>query len=196
MSSTGDLHRVRLEGCEVIAAWSVIIATGARYNRLALARLAEFESVGVYYAATQTEAQACSGGPAVIVGGGNSAGQAALFLARACTQVLLATRGETLAVSMSRYLIDEIERHPRITVSSHTEVIGFAGDERLEGSCFATTARARPSGNHAVSSSSLARHRVPSGWTGNLQPTKTVSCSPETRSPQTRSSALGSLRCC
>jgi thioredoxin reductase (NADPH) len=62
MSSTGDLHRVRLEGCEVIAAWSVIIATGARYNRLALARLAEFESVGVYYAATQTEAQACSAG--------------------------------------------------------------------------------------------------------------------------------------
>ena len=92
MSSTADSHRVTLDGGEVITARSVIIATGARYNRLPLDRLSDFESVGVYYAATQMEAQACSGGPAVIVGGGNSAGQAALFLARSCTQVLIAIR--------------------------------------------------------------------------------------------------------
>lgn len=133
MASTGDAHRVRLDGGEVVVARSVIIATGARYNRLPLDRLSEFESVGVYYAATQMEAQACSGGPAVIAGGGNSAGQAALFLARACTQVLIVIRAEELKHSMSRYLIDEIERDPRITVAPRTEVIGLLGEGRLEG---------------------------------------------------------------
>lgn len=133
MSSTGDSHRVTLDGGEVVAARSVIIATGARYNRLALDRLSDFESVGVYYAATQMEAQACSGGPAVVVGGGNSAGQAALFLARACTQVLIAIRGETLARTMSRYLLDEIARESCITVATQTEVVGLVGDGRLEG---------------------------------------------------------------
>ena len=133
MSSSGDAHRVTLDGGEVIAARSVIIATGARYNRLPLDRLADFESVGVYYAATQMEAQACSGGPAVIVGGGNSAGQAALFLARACTEVLIAIRGSALARTMSRYLLDEIACDPCITVAPQTEVIGLVGDGRLEG---------------------------------------------------------------
>ena len=133
MSSTGDTHRVTLDGGEVIAARSVIIATGARYNRLPLDRLADFESVGVYYAATQMEAQACSGGPAVIVGGGNSAGQAALFLARACSEVLIAIRGDALARTMSRYLLDEIALDPSITVATRTEVIGLIGDGRLEG---------------------------------------------------------------
>jgi thioredoxin reductase (NADPH) len=133
MSSTGDAHRVTLDGGEVISARSVIIATGARYNRLPLDRLSEFESVGVYYAATQMEAQACSGGPAVIVGGGNSAGQAALFLARACTQVLIVIRADELSHSMSRYLMDEIAHDPRITVAPRTEVIDLIGDGRLEG---------------------------------------------------------------
>ena len=76
------MHRVRFDDGEMVTAKSVIIATGARYNRLPLDRLAEFEGVGVYYAATQMEAQACAAGPVVIVGGGNSAGQAALFLSR------------------------------------------------------------------------------------------------------------------
>jgi thioredoxin reductase (NADPH) len=132
MDSSGDAHRVTLDGGEVVAARSVIIATGARYNRLNLDRLSDFESVGVYYAATQMEAQACSGGPGVIVGGGNSAGQAALFLARACTQVLIAIRGDSLARTMSRYLLDEIARDSSITVSTHTEVTGLAGDGHLE----------------------------------------------------------------
>ncbi len=79
---------------QTVTARAVIVATGARYNRLPLDRLAEFEGVGVYYAATQMEAQACAGGPVVIVGGGNSAGQAALFLAaRLHRRVQIAIRG-------------------------------------------------------------------------------------------------------
>ena len=129
LSSHGHAHRVSFEE---VTAKSVIIATGARYNRLDLDRLAEFEGVGVYYAATQMEAQACEAGPVLVVGGGNSAGQAALFLARTCTHVQIAIRGESLASSMSRYLIDQIERDPRISVSSRTEVVGLVGEDALK----------------------------------------------------------------
>jgi thioredoxin reductase (NADPH) len=133
LSSDAGSHQVRFEDGTVVIAKSVIIATGARYNRLPLDRLAAFEGVGVYYAATQMEAQACAGGPVVIVGGGNSAGQAALFLARTCTQVHIVIRGEALGSSMSRYLVDQIERHPKILVSSRTEVIRLVGEQELEG---------------------------------------------------------------
>jgi thioredoxin reductase (NADPH) len=133
LSSDAGSHRVRFEDGTVVTAKSVIIATGARYNRLPLDRLTAFEGVGVYYAATQMEAQACAGGPVVIVGGGNSAGQAALFLARTCTQVHIVIRGESLGASMSRYLVDQIERHPKILVSPRTEVIGLVGEQELDG---------------------------------------------------------------
>ncbi len=133
LSSRLDTHQGRFEDDEVVNARSVIIATGARYNRLTLDRLADFEGVGVYYAATQPEAQVCTGRPVVIVGGGNSVGQAALFLARTCTEVHLVIRGQTLENSMSRYLIERIEQTPRIHVLYHTEVTALLGDEALEG---------------------------------------------------------------
>jgi thioredoxin reductase (NADPH) len=133
LSSTADAHQVTFDDGEVIAARSVIIATGASYNRLPLDRLSDFEEVGVYYAATQMEAQACGNGPVAIVGGGNSAGQAAVFLSRTCAEVHLIIRGASLETSMSRYLIDQIERNPRIRVRTHTEVITLLGDDRLEG---------------------------------------------------------------
>jgi len=133
LSSDGNAHHVRFEGDEVVTAKAVIIATGAQYNRLDLDRLADFEGVGVYYAATQMEALACAAGPAVIVGGGNSAGQAALFLAKTFNQVRLVIRGESLAHSMSWYLIDQIEREPRITLSVNTEVTALVGEEVLRG---------------------------------------------------------------
>jgi thioredoxin reductase (NADPH) len=133
LSSQAGLHRVRFDDGDVVTAKSVIIATGARYNRLPLARLTEFEGVGVYYAATQMEAQACRTDPVAIVGGGNSAGQAALFLSGSSAHVHLIIRGQTLETSMSRYLIDQIERHPRITVTPRTQVTALLGTDQLEG---------------------------------------------------------------
>jgi thioredoxin reductase (NADPH) len=133
LSSSCGLHHVRFDDGETVSAKCVIIATGARYNRLRLDRLSDFEGIGVYYAATQMEAKACAAGPVVIVGGGNSAGQAAIYLARSCTDVRIVIRAESLASSMSRYLIDRIERHPRIHVSPRTEVTGLVGEQTLEG---------------------------------------------------------------
>ncbi len=133
LSSTEGTHQVTFEDGDVVNAKSVIIATGARYNRLPLDRLTELEGVGVYYAASQMEAQACGDKAVVVVGGGNSAGQAALFLARTCVEVHILIRRHTLAETMSRYLIDQIERHPQIRVSPHTEVSGLIGDAVLEG---------------------------------------------------------------
>ena len=133
LSSDSAVHRVRFDDGDVVTARSVIIATGARYNRLPLARLAEFEGVGVYYAATQMEAQACRAAAVAIVGGGNSAGQAALFLSRSSARVHVIIRGEGLATSMSRYLIDQIERDPRITVMPTTEVTALLGEVELDG---------------------------------------------------------------
>jgi thioredoxin reductase (NADPH) len=87
----------------------------------------------VYYAASQMEAQACAGKAVAVVGGGNSAGQAALFLARTCVEVHILIRGESLASSMSHYLIDQIDRHSLIRVSPRSEVCGLIGQTALEG---------------------------------------------------------------
>jgi thioredoxin reductase (NADPH) len=133
LSSGSGLHQVSFDDGETVQAKSVIIATGAHYNRLPLDRLEELEGVGVYYAATQAEAQACGTGPVAIVGGGNSAGQAALFLSRSCAQVHMIIRGDSLAASMSRYLIDRIEQNPCIIVSPGTQVTALIGTGQLEG---------------------------------------------------------------
>jgi thioredoxin reductase (NADPH) len=132
--SEGDgLHRVTFDDGEVVTARTLVIATGARYNRLPVDRLEEFEGVGIYYAATQMEAQACTAAPVAIVGGGNSAGQAALFLSRTSPRVYILIRADSLAASMSRYLIDQIEREPRIEVRPQTEVSGLLGSDAFEG---------------------------------------------------------------
>jgi thioredoxin reductase (NADPH) len=132
LSFQDGVHRVTFDDGEAVAARSVIIATGARYNRLPLDRLAEFEGVGVYYAATQAEAQACRTGPVAVVGGGNSAGQAALFLSRSCATVHVIIRRDALGASMSRYLLDRIERNPRIVVWPSTQVTALTGTNRLD----------------------------------------------------------------
>jgi thioredoxin reductase (NADPH) len=132
LSFQDGVHQVSFDDGEAVAARSVVIATGARYNRLPLDRLAEFEGVGVYYAATQAEAQACRTGPVAIVGGGNSAGQAALFLSRSCGTVHVIIRRTALDASMSRYLVDRIERNPRIIVWPSTQVTALTGTNKLE----------------------------------------------------------------
>jgi thioredoxin reductase (NADPH) len=129
----GAAHQVQFENGETITAKAVVVATGLRHNRLAVDRLAEFEGVGVYYAATAIEAIACSGQPAVIVGAGNSAGQAALFLSRRCSKVTIAMRGAALESSMSRYLIDEIKTRSTIDVIAHMEVKRLLGEHQLTG---------------------------------------------------------------
>jgi len=111
---------------------SVIVATGARYRRLAVEDLARFEGAGVYYAATDVEAKQCRDSHVVVVGGGNSAGQAAIYLAQQGCGVSLAVRRGDLAATMSRYLIDRIEAHPQIELLSFTSVCGLDGAQHLE----------------------------------------------------------------
>ncbi|MEY2448515.1 MAG: thioredoxin reductase [Acidimicrobiaceae bacterium] len=123
---------VRLDDGTTVVGLAILIATGARYRRLDVPRLEEFEGVGVYYAATSVEARACVGGPAIVVGGGNSAGQAALFLADHATKVHLVVRGRDLAQNMSRYLIDQLRRHLRVEVHHGSEVREIIGDETLQ----------------------------------------------------------------
>lgn len=125
-------YRIRFaDGTEVLAR-TVVLATGARYRKLPVPRLEEFEETSVYYAATPMEAQICVNDPVVVVGGGNSAGQATIFLADHVRQIRLVVREHRLDEYMSRYLADRIERDPRIEVLLHTEVRELLGDKLLE----------------------------------------------------------------
>jgi thioredoxin reductase (NADPH) len=111
---------------------TILIATGARYRKLPLDNLSQFEGVGIYYAATFMESQLCNGEEVIVVGGGNSAGQAAVFLARTAQHVHILIRSGGLAESMSRYLIRRIEENPAITLHLHTEIKGLEGNAHLE----------------------------------------------------------------
>ena len=126
------MFRLELNSGECFKACSVVLANGVQYRRLPLDGLAEYEGRGVYYAATQLEARFCRDTNAVIVGGGNSAGQAAMFLSRAadCTHMLV--RGEGLAETMSSYLSDRVHSDDRIRLRTRSEVVGLHGDTRLE----------------------------------------------------------------
>src|SRR6266542_660425 len=125
-------YAVRLDDGEDVFGRTVVIATGAYYRKLDVPRLAEFEGDSVYYAATLMEAQLCRDNPVAVVGGGNSAGQAALFLARYASRVRLLVRGGDLGKDMSRYLTDQVERTPRVEIMLHTEVRELLGDRALE----------------------------------------------------------------
>jgi thioredoxin reductase (NADPH) len=122
---------VRLSDGTEVAGRAVIVASGAHYRRLDAARLADFEGKGVYYAATEMEARLCAGSPVVVAGGGNSAGQAALFLAASGSHVTVVIRGHDLGASMSRYLVDRIEAEARIDVRINSKITGLDGDRTL-----------------------------------------------------------------
>ena len=111
---------------------TILIATGAQYRKLPLKNLSQFEGAGVYYGATFVERQLCSGEEIIVIGGGNSAGQAAVFLAQTTKRVYVLVRSTSLAASMSRYLIRRIEESPNVIVKSHTELIALEGNHTLE----------------------------------------------------------------
>jgi thioredoxin reductase (NADPH) len=113
-------------------AGAVVLASGVRYRRLEVPGIDRLEGISVYYAATVHEASLCEADPVAVVGGGNSAGQAALFLARHASRVHLLVRGGDLNADMSRYLVDQVKRDPKIEVLLHTEVRGVFGEEKLE----------------------------------------------------------------
>jgi thioredoxin reductase (NADPH) len=125
-------YAIELEDGTTVPARTIVIATGASYRKLAVADLARFEGVGVYYGATPMEAQLCRGEDVVIVGGGNSAGQAAVFLAPSVRRVSMLVRAAGLAETMSRYLIRRIEQSPNIELRTRAEIVSLEGSDRLE----------------------------------------------------------------
>ena len=125
-------YMLKFDREEKVPARTVVIATGAQYRKLPLENLANFEGVGIYYSATHLEAQSCGGQDVIVVGGGNSAGQSAVFLAQTARRVYLLVRSESLAQTMSRYLIRRIEENPNITLLTNTEITSLAGNDRLE----------------------------------------------------------------
>lgn len=123
---------VTLDNGREVCARAVVVATGVQYRKLPIDRLEEFEGVGVYYAATDVEARFCTNSEVAIIGGGNSAGQAAMFLCRGAKHVHVLVRGDTLASSMSDYLLSRLEADPAITIHYRTEVTALHGDGALD----------------------------------------------------------------
>ena len=125
-------YTIELENGSRISTRTIVIATGAQYRKLPVENLSRFEGAGVYYGATFVEAQSCGGDEVIVVGGGNSAGQAAVFLAQSAKRVHMLVRSTGLAASMSRYLIRRIENTPTITLRPQTEIVAVEGDNHLD----------------------------------------------------------------
>jgi thioredoxin reductase (NADPH) len=157
-------YAVELDDGASVQGRSIIVAAGAQYRKLAVPNLAQFEGVGVYYGATQIEAALCHGEEVVIVGGGNSAGQAAIFLSTQAKHVHVLVRGPGLADTMSRYLISRIEACPEITIRPRTEVEALEGNGRLERIRWRETATGT-TGVHEISHLFLMTGAQPNtGW--------------------------------
>ena len=131
-AQANGLHRLILAGGVAVCARSVVIASGARYRRLNVKNHEHFENKGLYYAATAMESLLCRDREIIVVGGGNSAGQASVFLSRIAKHVRHIIRGPSLESSMSQYLISRVERSPHITLDTDTEITGLDGKAALE----------------------------------------------------------------
>jgi thioredoxin reductase (NADPH) len=129
---TARPYSIEMDGGTRIPARTIVIATGAQYRKLPLENLARFEGIGVYYGATHIESQLCAGEEIIVVGGGNSAGQAAVFLAETSRHVHVLVRSEGLVDTMSRYLIRRIEDSPKITLHPYTEIDALEGNGQLQ----------------------------------------------------------------
>lgn len=120
-------YKVVLDNGNALAARAIVIATGAQYNKLGVPNLAKFEGQGVYYGATYMEAQLCEAEDIVVIGGGNSAGQAAVYMSQSARKVHMLVRSGELSDTMSRYLIRRIEENPAIDLHYHTEITALDG---------------------------------------------------------------------
>ena len=149
MDCSSHPYRLHLDDGSAVTARSVVIATGARYRKLVQVDYERFEGQGIHYAATAMEATLCAGEEVVVVGGGNSAGQAAVFLARTVAHVHILVRGDGLAATMSDYLVQRIAQSPRITLHSHCQVDHLDGDGYL-----------REVGWHCTRTGETTRHKV------------------------------------
>ncbi|MEO0990528.1 MAG: NAD(P)/FAD-dependent oxidoreductase, partial [Pseudomonadota bacterium] len=127
------LFHVQMDDGDTVSARALVIATGVQYRRLPIPRLDHFEGAGIYYAATDVEARYCRESEVAVIGGGNSAGQAAMFLSRTARHVHVLVRGPSLAASMSDYLLSRLEGDARITLHMRTEMTGLHGDDHLDG---------------------------------------------------------------
>jgi thioredoxin reductase (NADPH) len=125
-------YQLELDDGQRVAARAVVIATGARYRKLDVPNYDRYEGQGIHYAATPMEGKLCTGEEVVVVGGGNSAGQAAVFLSRIAAHVHVLVRGTGLAATMSDYLIQRIQQSPRITLHTETQIVGLEGNDRLQ----------------------------------------------------------------
>jgi thioredoxin reductase (NADPH) len=125
-------YKLSLENGAMLQARSIVIAAGAQYNKPNIANLKQFEGNGIYYAATFMESQLCGDDDVIVIGGANSAGQAAVFLAETARRVYMLVRGKTLSETMSRYLTQRITKHPAIELHLETELLSLEGDSRLE----------------------------------------------------------------
>ena len=140
----------QLDDGDEVCAKAVLVATGVQYRRLPLDRLEAFEGAGIFYAATDMEARFCHNTEAVVVGGGNSAGQAAMYLSRTATCVHIVVRGDSLAASMSNYLTQRLEADPAIQIHYDTEITDLHGEGHLEGVTFTT-----PQGDRVIDTRAL-----------------------------------------
>jgi thioredoxin reductase (NADPH) len=145
LAPQGDGFCVTLDDGEELCARSVLVATGVQYRRLPIDRLEEFEGEGIYYAATEMEARFCAETEVIVVGGGNSAGQAAMYLSRIAAHVHVLVRGSGLAETMSAYLRERLEADPRITIHTGSRLERLEGNEKLE-----RVIVARPTGSLAI----------------------------------------------
>ncbi len=150
LDARGPQRVVRLAGGDELAGHSVLIATGVAYRRLAAPGMAELEGKGIYYGASVVEADNCADQTVVVVGGANSAGQAAVFLARKSARVLVLVRGDSLAKSMSHYLIDQIDKIANIEVRTGTQIAAVEGDGHL-----AAVHLAGPDGDETVDAAAM-----------------------------------------
>jgi thioredoxin reductase (NADPH) len=132
LDCTRKAYTIEIDNGPRVPARTVIIATGAEYRKLPIANIAQFEGAGVYYGATFIESQLCEGEEVIVVGGANSAGQAAVFLAQTAKMVHVLIRSRALADSMSRYLIRRIEENPAIALRTCTEITALEGNGHLE----------------------------------------------------------------